>query len=60
MGFKSTIDITRTQAIKLVLDFAFQCYNLSDSELEDLLEHLGYGDNVDLPLFGHNFNITSE
>lgn len=59
MGWKSTVDITRTQAIALVLDFALQCANLSDSELEDLLEQLGYGENINLPYFGMNFKITN-
>ena len=60
MGWKSTIDITRTQALALVIDYALQCAKLSDSELEDLLEHLGYGDDEKLPYFGHNFNITQQ
>jgi hypothetical protein len=60
MGWKSTIDITRTQALALVMDYALQCGTLSDSELEDLLETLGYGDNQTLPYFGYNFNITRQ
>ena len=60
MGWKSTIDITRTQSLALIMDYALQCDNLSDSELEDLLENLGYGDNPNLPYFGHNFNIIRQ
>ena len=60
MGWKSTIDITRTQALALVMDYALQCGNLSDVELENLLETLGYGDNQNLPHFGYNFNITNQ
>ena len=60
MGWKSTIDITRKQALALVIDYSLKCGNLSDSELEDLLEHLGYGDNTNLPYFGYNFNITKQ
>ena len=60
MGWKSTIDITRTQALALVMDYALQCGNLSDSELEDLLETLGYGDDPKLPYVGHNFNIVKQ
>jgi hypothetical protein len=60
MGWKATIDITRTQALALVIDYALQCGTLSDSELEDLLETLGYGDNQTLPYFGYNFNITKQ
>jgi hypothetical protein len=60
MGWKSTIDITRTQALSLIIDYALQCNNLSDSELEDLLNTLGYGDNPRLPYVGHNFNIVKQ
>jgi hypothetical protein len=60
MGWKSTIDITRTHALALVIDYALQCNNLTDSELEDLLENLGYGDNPRLPYVGHNFNIVKQ
>jgi hypothetical protein len=60
MGWKSTIDITRTQALALIMDYALQCGNLSDSELEDLLETLGYGDNPNLPYVGYNFNIIKQ
>jgi hypothetical protein len=60
MGWKSTVDISRTQALALVMYYALQCGNLSDVELEDLLETLGYGDNQNLPYFGYNFNITNE
>ena len=59
MGWKATIDITRTQALALVMDYALQCGTLSDSELEDLLETL-YGDNQTLPYFGYNFNIVRQ
>jgi len=60
MGWKSTIDITRTQALALVLDYALQCGTLSDLELEELLEKLGYGDSQTLPYFGYNFNIVEK
>lgn len=60
MGWKSTVDITRTQALALIMEYALQCGNLSDVELEDLLETLGYGDNTNLPYFGYNFNITKQ
>ena len=60
MGWKSTIDITRTQALALFMDYALRCSRLSDSELEDLLENLGYGDDINLPYVGHNFNIIKQ
>jgi len=48
------------EALALVIDYALQCNNLTDSELEDLLENLGYGDNPRLPYVGHNFNIVKQ
>jgi hypothetical protein len=42
------------------MNYALQCGNLSDSELEDLLETLGYGDNPKLPYVGYNFNIVKQ
>ena len=32
-------------------------YKLTDQELEDMLENLGFGDNPNLPYYGYNFNI---
>ena len=57
MGWKATIDITRDKAIKMIMDYAF---SLSDSELEELLERIGFGDDLNLPCLGYNFNITNE
>lgn len=57
MGWKSTIDITREEAIRLVLE---RIYNCNDTELADVVERLGYGEDSDLPYFGYNFNITHD
>jgi hypothetical protein len=57
MGWKSTIDISRTEAIRLVKEHA---KTLSNKELEDLLPALGYGDDVKLPYYGLNFIVLDD
>jgi hypothetical protein len=58
MGWKSTVDITREEAIRLAIKAISNVYNMSDTELEDFLEELGYGDVPSLEYFGYNFRIT--
>ena len=74
MGWKSTIDITRTEAKELIIkkilgiDQAGDLeivrmvnsilYNMSNSKLADTLEELGYGDNPELIYYGRNFIVT--
>ena len=64
MGWKSTIDINKEHAKQLIVEqLAKQMTRvneLSDSELADMLETLGYGDNTNLPYYGYNFNIKDE
>lgn len=60
MGWKSTIEISRTEAKKLILEKLMSLDNLSNKELENMLEELGYGDNINLPYYGYNFNIVDE
>jgi virulence-associated protein VapD len=61
MGWKSTIDITREHAISLATKELSkkiaEIYIMSDAELEDFLEELGYGETQGMEYFGHNFNI---
>lgn len=57
MGWKSTVDITRADAYNMIALYFSTAMQMSDSELTDLLETLGYGDNPELPYVGHNFNI---
>jgi hypothetical protein len=63
MGWKSTIDITREQAILLATKELSkkisEIYTMSDAQLEDLLEELGYGDTQGMEYFGHNFNVIN-
>ena len=58
MGWKSTVDITRDEAIRLIFTKLSYTYKMSNSELEDMVESLGYGDDTHLPYYGHNFNVT--
>jgi len=63
MGWKSTIDITREQAILLATKELSKkiadIYTMSDAQLEDFLEELGYGDTQGMEYFGHNFRINN-
>lgn len=54
MGWKSTITIKREEAQSLIIQRILTC---SDEELSDALEALGFGENTNLPYYGHNFRI---
>ncbi len=54
MGWKATKELTREEAIKLILSRAI---DLSNDELSNVLESMGYGDNPDLNYYGYNFYI---
>lgn len=60
MGWKSTTDITRKDAIELIFQHLSKVHYMSNTEIEDLLETLGFGDDSDKPYFGHNFNIIND
>jgi hypothetical protein len=60
MGWKSTIDLSRREAISRIMDRINDIENMSNNELSVLMESLGYGDNTELPLYGHNFNIIDK
>ena len=57
MGWKSTIDITREEAIELILR---QITSANNNELSNMLENLGFGDNSDLPYYGNNFYVIDK
>ena len=57
MGWKSTIDLDRQKAIMLI---NARLLNATNQELGNAMEALGYGENTDLPYYGHNFYITDE
>lgn len=54
MGWKSTVDISRKTAIELIQEHLLKA---SNKELEEAVESIGYGDNQDLPYYGHNFIV---
>ena len=60
MGWKITIDITRTEAKRLILQKLVSLDQMSDRELADMVEELGYGEEPDLEYYGHNFIVTGE
>jgi len=49
MGWKSTVDITRADAYNMIALYFSTVMQMSDEELTDLLETLGFGDNLNLP-----------
>lgn len=61
MGWKSTINITRDYAIQLAIKELSkkigEIHIMSDKDLEDYLEELGYGETQGMEHFGHNFRI---
>jgi len=64
MGWKSTVDISRDEAIRLATKELAkkigEVHTMSDTELEDFLEELGYGETQGMECFGYNFRITYE
>jgi hypothetical protein len=60
MGWKSTIDITRDEAMRLINIKLGKASRMSDNQLADFLEELGFGDDPNLPYCGHNFNVCDE
>jgi len=60
MSWKSTIDINRTEAIRLILEKIETLDKLSNNDLNNILFDFGYGDDVNLPYYGYNFNILDD
>jgi hypothetical protein len=59
MGWKSTIEITREEALRAIMEVVIQKMpTLSVEELHNILESLGIGDEPGLPYYGHNFDIV--
>jgi hypothetical protein len=59
MGWKSTRNISRDEAIRLIqsrLEYDV-LHNMTNRELEDIVEGMGFGENPDLDYFGHNFSV---
>lgn len=60
MGWKSTIRIGRTEAKRLIVEKMDILAGVSNSELENKVESLGYGDDTNLPYYGHNFIVVDD
>jgi hypothetical protein len=63
MGWKSTIDITRSEAISAIiraLDKKTEYDLMTNEQLEDMMYNLNIGDDIELPYYGHNFTIKNE
>jgi len=60
MGWKSTINITREEAIEAIEEQMITLHDKTDSELVDMLEGYGFGDNSELKWYGHNFIVDDE
>ncbi len=59
MGWKSTMDITRE---KLQMEVQVEMLNLShltNAELIELAEDMGFGDDADKNYYGHTFHIIN-
>lgn len=59
MGWKTTIEITRSEAIQAIMESLDKTpYDeMSDDELKDIMYQLGIGDDIDKPYYGYNFSI---
>ena len=60
MGWKSTIEITRKEVKRLVMQKFTNIDQMKNSELADMIEKLGYGEDIELEYFGHNFVVVDE
>ena len=60
MGWKSTAEITRSEAKRLIMQKLINIDQLSNEELENMIEELGYGEDTNLEYYGHNFIVTNE
>jgi len=60
MGWKSTVDITRVEAKRLIMQKLLNVDQMTNSELVDMIEELGYGEDTELEYYGRNFIIIDE
>ena len=59
MGWKSTKNISRDEAISLIqsrLQYDI-LHRMTNKELEEIVEGMGFGENPDLLHYGHNFLV---
>ena len=62
MGWKSTIEISREDAIRLIQSKLSdeRLSELPNRDIEYMMEDMGFGDNPDWEYFGHNFFVVNE
>ena len=62
MGWKSTIEITRKEAIKAIIDSIDKTPfdEMSNSDLEALMYDLSIGSEFNKPYYGYNFIINDD
>ncbi len=58
MGWKSTKEIGREEAINLIYERISEIGYLSNEELGNILEGIGYGEDRKLPYYGYNFSVS--
>lgn len=61
MGWKSTIEITRKEAIQAIISSLDKTpYDeMTNEELESLMYELSIGDDLNKPYYGHNFIVRN-
>ena len=57
MGWKSTKDVNREEVIKEISLAMASINHKSNSELEQMLCDLNFGDDPSLKWYGYNFNV---
>lgn len=62
MGWKSTIELTRKEAIQAIMVSLNETpYDeMSNEELEKLMYKLDIGDDFNKPYYGHNFRVSDD
>jgi hypothetical protein len=60
MGWKSTVDIKRSEALTLIIKEISSVHSKSNTEIADMLETLGYGDDPNKEFHGYNFNVVDD
>lgn len=59
MGWKSTFEIEREEAIGAIMTEMSKVYQKSNSELEDIMRDM-FGDDPDKPYYGYNFLVVDK
>jgi hypothetical protein len=62
MGWKSTLEITRKEAITaIIVSLNKTIYDeMTNEQLEEIMYNLDIGDDIDKPYYGYNFIINDE